>query len=79
VGLDVLSNVFETMKDNIEDCLQKLYNTHNWIQNLINNGSLCQKTKKGLYIKASDCIKVLDLGTNEYRSADKKDDKEILD
>ncbi|ADA79178.1 acyl-CoA-binding protein [Francisella tularensis] len=79
VGLDVLSHVVETMKDNLEDGWQKLYNTPNWIQNLINNGSLGQKTKKGLYIKASDGIKVLDLGTNEYRPADKKADKEILD
>ncbi|MDE4940383.1 3-hydroxyacyl-CoA dehydrogenase family protein, partial [Francisella tularensis subsp. holarctica] len=37
VGLDVLSHVVETMKDNLEDVWQKLYNTPNCIQNLINN------------------------------------------
>lgn len=78
VGLDVLSHVVETMKDSLEDGWQKLYNTPNWIQNLINSGSLGQKTKKGLYIKESDGIKVLDLDTNEYRPSDKKADKEVL-
>ncbi|AJI47085.1 acyl-CoA-binding protein [Francisella philomiragia] len=79
VGLDVLSHVIETMKDNLEDGWQKLYNTPNWIQSLINSGSLGQKTKKGLYIKESDGIKVLDLDTKEYRPSDKKADKEVLD
>lgn len=79
VGLDVLSHVIETMKDNLEDGWQSLYKTPNWIKNLIDNGALGQKTKKGLYIKESDGIKVLDLDTKEYRPSDKKADKEVLE
>lgn len=78
VGLDVLSHVVETMKDNLEDGWQDLYETPSWIQNLIDNGSLGQKTKKGLYIKESDGIKILDLDSKEYRPSDKKADKEVL-
>ena len=79
VGLDVLYQVVKTMKDNLEDDWQKLYETPSWIQDLIDNGSLGQKTKNGLYIKETYGIKVLDLDTREYRPADKKADKEVLD
>ncbi|AIT09997.1 3-hydroxyacyl-CoA dehydrogenase [Candidatus Francisella endociliophora] len=79
VGLDVLSHVIETMKDNLEDGWESLYETPSWIQNLVDNGALGQKTKKGLYIKESDGIKVLDLDTKEYRPSDKKADKEVLE
>ncbi|MED7819493.1 MULTISPECIES: acyl-CoA-binding protein [unclassified Francisella] len=79
VGLDVLSHVIKTMEDNLEDGWENFYNTPTWIQNLIDNGSLGQKTKKGLYIKESDGIKVLDLDTKEYRPSDKKADKEVLE
>ena len=79
VGLDVLSHVVKTMKDNLEDDWQKLYETPSWIQDLIDNGSLGQKTQKGLYIKETYGIKVLDLDTREYHPADKKADKEVLD
>ncbi|WP_150466588.1 acyl-CoA-binding protein [Francisella sp. SYW-9] len=79
VGLDILSHAVETMKDNLEDGWQDLYKTPSWIQNLIDNGSLGQKTKKGLYIKESNGIKVLDLDSKEYRPSDKKADKEVLE
>lgn len=79
VGLDVLSHVIKTMEDSLEDGWENFYNTPTWIQNLIDNGSLGQKTKKGLYIKESDGIKVLDLDTKEYRPSDKKADKEVLE
>lgn len=46
VGLDVLSHVIKTMEDNLEDGWENFYNTPTWIQNLIDNGSLGQKTKK---------------------------------
>ncbi|BCD91442.1 3-hydroxyacyl-CoA dehydrogenase [Francisella halioticida] len=79
VGLDVLSHVVETMKDNLKDGWQNLYKTPSWVKNLIDDGSLGQKTRKGLYIKESDGIKVLDLDTKEYRPSNKKSDKEVLE
>ncbi|AXA33375.1 acyl-CoA-binding protein [Francisella adeliensis] len=79
VGLDVLSHVIETMKDNLKDSWESFYETPGWIQNLVDNGSLGQKTKKGLYIKESDGIKVLDLDTKEYRPSDKKADDKVLE
>ncbi|QIV96384.1 3-hydroxyacyl-CoA dehydrogenase [Allofrancisella inopinata] len=77
VGLDVLSHVIETMKDNLEDGWEQLYQTPSWIKSLIDKGSLGQKTKKGLYIKENDGIKVLDLETQQYRTSEKKADKEV--
>ncbi len=79
VGLDVLYHVIETMKNNLEDGWQDLYNTPSWIQNLVDNDSLGQKTKKGLYIKESDGIKVLDLDSKQYRPSDKNADDEVLE
>ena len=79
VGLDVLSNVVDTMKTNLDDGWKDVYQLPQWITSLIKNGSLGQKTKKGLYLKDKDGIKVLDLETNEYRPSDKKADKEVLE
>ena len=79
VGLDILSHVVETMKNNLTDGWEKLYQTPNWIQFLIDEGSLGQKTKKGIYIKQIDGIKVLDLDTKEYRPSNKKADNEVLE
>ncbi|MGQ4001555.1 acyl-CoA-binding protein [Francisellaceae bacterium CB300] len=79
VGLDVLSHVVDTMKTNLEDGWEDIYQTPAWIEKLIEKGSLGQKTKKGLYIKEKDGLTILDLETNKYRPADKKADKEVLE
>lgn len=79
VGLDVLSDVINTMKSNLEDGWQELYQIPEWIQSLVDEGSLGQKTKKGLYRKDEDSIKVLDLDTKEYRPSEKKANKEVLE
>lgn len=79
VGLDVLSHVVDTMKTNLKDGWEHVYQLPQWIDDLIKEGSLGQKTKKGLYIKEKDGIKVLDLKTNEYRPSEKKADKEVLE
>lgn len=40
-----------------------------WIQSLIDEGSLEQKTKKGLYRKDDDGKIILDLDAKKYRSS----------
>ena len=79
VGLDVLSHVVETMKTNLEDSWEDIYQTPKWIEKLIKKGSLGQKTKKGLYIKEKNTLTILDLESNTYRPADKKADKEVTE
>ncbi len=79
VGLDTYAHVVKTMTDNCKDGWEECYKVPSWMQKLIDNGALGQKTKAGCYKKDKDGIKVVDLKTGEYRIADKKADKEVLD
>ena len=79
VGLDVFSHVVHTMKTQLKDGWQDLYDLPQWIEELINQGALGQKSKKGLYIKDKSGINVLDLATKQYRPSDKKADDEVLE
>ena len=79
VGLDTLAHVVKTMTDNCRDGFEKCYKVPSFLEKLIAAGNLGQKTKAGVYKKDKDGIKVIDLKTGEYRLADKKADKEVLD
>ncbi|MGC2047861.1 MAG: 3-hydroxyacyl-CoA dehydrogenase family protein, partial [Gallionella sp.] len=82
VGLDVFAHVVETMRVNLtEDPWHKHYELPEWFKYLVDQGSLGQKTKKGVYQKIGKDIHVLDLKTREYKLSDAKVDddvKEIL-
>ena len=82
VGLDILAHVISTMRDALPgDPWHKYYAVPEWLQALINNGALGQKTKRGVYQKVGKEIHVLDLATKKYRlsSAAVDDDiKELL-
>nr|WP_119342836.1 3-hydroxyacyl-CoA dehydrogenase/enoyl-CoA hydratase family protein [Facilibium subflavum] len=79
VGLDIFAHVVDTMKQNLKDGWQEIYQIPSWLQALIDEGALGQKTKKGLYLKDKEGIKVLDLHTKTYRPSDKKPDQAVLD
>ncbi len=82
IGLDVFAHVVETMRVNLtEDPWHKHYELPDWFKYLVDQGSLGQKTKKGIYQKIGKDIHVLDLKTKEYKRSDAKVDdqvKEIL-
>jgi 3-hydroxyacyl-CoA dehydrogenase len=82
VGLDVFAHVVNTMRENLtEDPWHKHFELPGWFQYLVDQGSLGQKTKRGVYQKIGKEIHVLDLHTREYRLSDAKVDdgvKEIL-
>ncbi|MDN5936049.1 MAG: 3-hydroxyacyl-CoA dehydrogenase NAD-binding domain-containing protein, partial [Nitrosospira sp.] len=82
VGLDILAHVIHTMRDTLpDDPWRKYYAVPDWLQALINNGALGQKTKRGVYEKVGKEIHVLDLAAQKYRlSTAKADDdlKELL-
>ncbi len=70
VGLDTLMHVVNTMRDELPgDPWHKYYAAPDWLQGLIDSGALGQKTKRGVYQKASKEIQVFDLASKEYRPA----------
>ncbi|MFZ5522887.1 MAG: 3-hydroxyacyl-CoA dehydrogenase/enoyl-CoA hydratase family protein [Pseudomonadota bacterium] len=82
VGLDVFAHVVETMRVNLtEDPWHSHYELPEWFKYLVDQGSLGQKTKKGIYQKIGKDIHVLDLSSKAYRLSEAKVDddvKEIL-
>lgn len=80
VGLDVFAHVVKTMTDNCaDDGFSSSYVVPQWMNKLIISGRLGVKTKAGIYTKDKDGIKVIDTETLEYRFADKKSDKSIIE
>jgi 3-hydroxyacyl-CoA dehydrogenase len=80
VGLDVFAHVVNTMRDNLsEDPWHKHYELPSWFKYLVEQGSLGQKTKRGIYQKIGKEIHVLDLHTKEYRLSDAKVDEGVKD
>lgn len=79
VGLDTLGHVANTFNTSFsDDAWSALYTLPEWLNGLIQDGHLGQKTGKGIYEKRKDGIYVLDLGTMAYRLADKKAHAEVL-
>ncbi|MDO8988496.1 MAG: 3-hydroxyacyl-CoA dehydrogenase/enoyl-CoA hydratase family protein [Sideroxyarcus sp.] len=82
VGLDVFAHVVNTMRENLtDDPWHKHFELPDWFNELVKQGALGQKTKKGIYQKVGKEIHVLDLHSKQYRLSDGKVDdgvKEIL-
>ena len=80
VGLDVFAHVVNTMRENLtEDPWHKHYELPGWFKYLVDEGSLGQKTKKGIYQKVGKEIHVLDLHSKQYRLSDAKVDDGVKD
>ncbi len=78
VGLDVFAHVVNTMRENLtDDPWHKHFELPDWFAYLVGQGSLGQKTKRGIYQKIGKEIRVLDLHTNEYRLSDAKVDEGV--
>ncbi|MFZ2523836.1 MAG: 3-hydroxyacyl-CoA dehydrogenase/enoyl-CoA hydratase family protein, partial [Candidatus Ferrigenium altingense] len=80
VGLDVFAHVVNTMRENLsDDPWHKHFELPNWLGQLVDQGALGQKTKKGIYQKIGKEIHVLDLHTEAYRPSDSKIDDSVKD
>ncbi len=80
VGLDVFAHVVNTMRENLtEDPWHKHFELPGWFHYLVEQGSLGQKSKRGIYQKIGKEIHVLDLHTREYRLSDAEVDNGVKD
>ena len=80
VGLDTFAHVVHTMRDTLpEDPWHKYYGVPAWLQGLIDQGALGQKSRKGVYQKVGRDIHVLDLKSGTYRNADGKADETVVE
>ncbi len=78
VGLDTLAHVINTMRDTLpDDPWHKYFTVPDWLQSLIDAGSLGQKTKCGIYQKVNKEIHVLDLSTRKYHLSTSNCDDEV--
>jgi len=72
VGLDVMANVVKNIYENAkDDPWIELFKIPDWIESLIEKGSLGSKTRKGIYEKIGKDIHVFDPNDGEYRLSDK--------
>ncbi|AKH38804.1 MULTISPECIES: 3-hydroxyacyl-CoA dehydrogenase/enoyl-CoA hydratase family protein [Nitrosomonas] len=78
VGLDILAYVINTMHKALsDDPWHRYYVIPNWLQTLIDQGALGQKSGKGVYRKVNKEIQVLDLATNTYHLSESTLDSEV--
>lgn len=70
VGLDTLAHVVKTMHDTLpDDPWHRYFATPAWLQALIGQGALGQKTRCGIFRKQGREIQVLDLAAQDYRQS----------
>ena len=80
VGLDVFAHVVNTMRENLtDDPWHRHFDLPGWLNQLVEQGALGQKAKKGIYQKVGREIHVLDLHTKEYRLSDARVDDAVKD
>lgn len=79
VGLDTLVHVIKTLTDNLpNDPWAKYYQTPTWLQELIQQGALGQKSGVGVYKKAGKDLFVWDINQKKYRLADQQVHQEVI-
>ncbi len=76
VGLDTFAHVVNTMKETLpDDPWHRYFELPAWLNTLIEQGALGQKTRRGVYQKVGQDILVLDPASGQYRvSSGKADD-----
>ncbi|MFA6902945.1 MAG: 3-hydroxyacyl-CoA dehydrogenase/enoyl-CoA hydratase family protein [Gallionellaceae bacterium] len=80
VGLDVYSHVVNTMRDKlVDDAWHGYFALPVWFNKLIEEGSLGQKSKRGVYKKVGKEIHVLDVATHTYKLSEGKADDAVKD
>jgi 3-hydroxyacyl-CoA dehydrogenase len=78
VGLDTMAHVIKTMADTLpDDPWHAYFKAPSWLQALIDQGALGQKTGAGFFRKVGKEIRVLDLGLRDYRAADRGASPEV--
>jgi 3-hydroxyacyl-CoA dehydrogenase len=71
VGLDTLAHVVKTMQDTLpNDPWHQYFTSPAWLQALIAQGALGQKTRCGIFRKQGKEIQVLDLKAQDYRKSE---------
>jgi 3-hydroxyacyl-CoA dehydrogenase len=79
VGLDTLAHVVNTMKETLpHDPWHCYYVVPDWMQVLIEQGALGQKTRRGVYQKIGKDIHVLEPRVGSYRLTDGKADEALV-
>jgi 3-hydroxyacyl-CoA dehydrogenase len=80
VGLDTFAHVVNTMKETLpEDPWHRYFDVPVWLQELIAQGALGQKTRRGVYQKVGNDIHVLDVKRRGYRPSEQKADDAVLE
>lgn len=80
VGLDTMAHVIKTMADTLPDDPWHAYFTSpKWLDALIANGALGQKTGAGIFRKVGKDIVVLDVEKQDYRAADRTAAPEVVE
>ncbi|HEY9133093.1 MAG TPA: 3-hydroxyacyl-CoA dehydrogenase/enoyl-CoA hydratase family protein [Dyella sp.] len=78
VGLDTMAHVIKTMADTLaDDPWHAFFKTPAWLQALIEQGALGQKTGAGFYRKEGKDIVVLDVAAKNYRPSEQKPSDEV--
>lgn len=79
VGLDTMAHVIKTMGDTLsEDPWSAYFKTPEFLQSLIDNKALGQKTGAGIFKKVGKEIHVLDVATKAYRPSQAQVAPEVL-
>ncbi len=79
VGLDTLAHVINTMKQTLpDDPWHRYYEAPPWLQRLIEQGALGQKSKKGVYQKVGREIQVLDRSSSDYVASGRGADEAVV-
>ncbi|MEJ2792194.1 3-hydroxyacyl-CoA dehydrogenase/enoyl-CoA hydratase family protein [Iodobacter sp. LRB] len=78
VGLDTFAHVVKTMTEQLaSDPWHKYFTVPAWMQKLIENGALGQKTKAGVFKKVGRDVLMLDPATGEYIAGGQKGSDEV--
>ena len=80
VGLDTFAHVVSTMETQLaSDPWCAYYRVPGWMQQLIREGALGQKSGRGIYRKVGRAIEVYDASLQSYRPAEGRADEEVID